>query len=264
MSDQVKYAVIESVSSTHQLLAGKLGDCSALRQSLGELTMLRAKEQTAGRGQRGNSWESLPGKNLTFSMYYHPAAIPPAEQFIISEAFALAIADFIDELLVEAGVAKRGEVKWPNDIYVGDRKICGILIEHRLSGAHIEETVLSAGVNINQPRFLSDAPNPVSLMQLTGKEYDLDRLSVSLTQHIRRRMAALTPADATSSELAEVHEEFKQRLWRREGMHPYREAASGETFEAAIADVGPDGLLTLRLAVGTLRTYRFKEIAAQI
>ena len=98
--------------------------------SLADMTMVIADAQTAGRGQRGNSWESEPGKNLTFTLLHRPKGVLPREQFAISEATALAVADFLEENGISAAV------KWPNDIYVGDRKIAGILIEHSLTGHH--------------------------------------------------------------------------------------------------------------------------------
>ncbi len=132
--------------------------------------MVLAHTQTAGQGQRGNSWESEPGKNLTFSIFYRPTALPPMAQFSMSEAVALSVVDFLEAHGLEA------KVKWPNDIYVGDSKICGILIRHSILGGVVSSSVIGVGIDVNQKVFLSDAPNPVSMWQLTGKEYDLSAL----------------------------------------------------------------------------------------
>ena len=125
--------------------------------------------QIAGRGQRGNSWEAEPGKNLTFSYLLRPDQIAPQEQFVISQAVSMAVVDVLSRY------ADGFSVKWPNDIYYRNSKIAGILIEHNLSGMSIARTIVGIGLNINQMQFLSDAPNPISLCQITGVEYDLDK-----------------------------------------------------------------------------------------
>ena len=93
-------------------------------------TVLAARMQTAGRGQRGASWEAEPGKNLTFSQLFRPDRLHAARQFELSMLVSLAIADTVDDLIAHTGLSAK--IKWPNDIYVGDRKICGILIENKL------------------------------------------------------------------------------------------------------------------------------------
>ncbi|MDE6023615.1 MAG: biotin--[acetyl-CoA-carboxylase] ligase, partial [Muribaculaceae bacterium] len=105
--------------------------------------MVVARSQTAGRGQRGNTWESEPGKNLTFSVLIRPDSFPAISQFSISEATALAVSDFLRLNNIDS------KVKWANDIYVGDRKICGILIQHSLAGFNIGYSVLGIGINVN-------------------------------------------------------------------------------------------------------------------
>ncbi len=123
--------------------------------------------QTSGRGQRGNTWEAEPGKNLTFSMLFKPEGVAPSGQFFISEAVCLGIVDTLRRYLPHPETVK---VKWPNDVYAGDRKICGILIEHSLESASaIRHTIAGIGLNVNQKEFHSSAPNPVSMFNLTGK-----------------------------------------------------------------------------------------------
>lgn len=214
-------------------------------------TVVAARSQTAGRGQRGNTWESEPGANLTFSILVRPTAIPPARQMAISRATALAIARWLDRYVpADAEVA----VKWPNDIYVGDRKICGILIEHVLSAGAIERTVIGAGININQKQFLSDAPNPVSLTQLTGKSYPLDGMLAEVAGDIIGLVEKENDNGGTLTA-----DEYQSRLWRRDGYHPFRDA--GGEFRARIVSVAPDGMLTLQRTDGTLSTYAFKEVS---
>ena len=214
--------------------------------------MVRADCQTSGRGQRGNSWESEPGRNLTFTLFHKPQAVPAREQFCISEAVALAVADFLADHSIEA------KVKWPNDIYVGDSKICGILIENSLIGAEILNTRIGAGINVNQTEFLSDAPNPVSMSQLTGCRYDLDRLETELAPHFENRLRSLSCSASRES----VHAEFKRRLWRGDGgEHPFRRRGEGAAFPGVIVDVDPRGPISiLDTANGCTSSYAFKEV----
>jgi BirA family transcriptional regulator, biotin operon repressor / biotin---[acetyl-CoA-carboxylase] ligase len=113
--------------------------------------------QTAGRGQRGNKWEGAKNMNLTFTILFKPHFLPPSKQFLISEISAIGICRYLKNKGVEA------TIKWPNDIYVGDKKICGMLIEHSISGEGISYSISGIGINLNQRIFNSDAPNPTSL-----------------------------------------------------------------------------------------------------
>ncbi len=123
-----------------------------------EGTVWVADFQTAGRGQRGNSWESSKGENLLFTILLRPDFVPVADQFSISQITALAIVKYLESKGLQP------KIKWPNDIYINDKKICGILIEHTLSGANLSASILGIGININQMVFESDAPNPTSLL----------------------------------------------------------------------------------------------------
>lgn len=211
--------------------------------------VIATREQTAGRGQRGNSWEAEPGKNLTFSMLLRPRGLHAARQFELSMVVSLAIADAIDALLPQ-GV--RTAVKWPNDIYIGMEKVCGILIENRLAGPFIEYSVAGIGININQRRFLSDAPNPTSvILHNGGRENSLEDclqdVCIRILDYWHRFESAPDP-EALKSEY------FSRLIWTS-GEHPFSDA--GGRFTAHITDVGPDG--TLHLSNG--RKYAFKEVS---
>ncbi len=123
-------------------------------QGMPQYAVVTAAYQTAGRGQRGNGWESEPGRNLLFSMlYYPPAGLPPSRQFQISKAVAVAVAETVDRLL-DGYDHPEVCIKWPNDIYVGDRKIAGILIENALqSSTRIAHSIIGVGLNVNQREF---------------------------------------------------------------------------------------------------------------
>lgn len=249
----MQYLVLDQTDSTNGYLArlcsekgeGDLRDCPL---------MVRSISQTAGRGQRGNHWEAEPGANITCSLLWYPSsALPPRLQFAISEATALAVCDLLSEQGVEA------KVKWPNDIYAGNRKICGILIEHSIFGREISHSIIGIGLNINQKEFKSDAPNPVSLVLLTGEASDIDFLWRRLGALLERRL----PSADTEETRTTLHSEFMRRLWRGDGqLHPYRDTASGDCFDARITDISPEGMLTLETPSGGLLTYAFKEVAA--
>lgn len=223
--------------------------------SLEHATAVTAFSQTAGRGQRGNTWESQPGENITFSMLLRPD-IEPVRQFALSEAVALQVCDVLRTM---CGVECR--VKWPNDIYAGaDRKICGILISHSLSGRRINHSIAGIGININQRRFLSDAPNPVSVFQLTGRVHDLRPILLALVRGIETATSRL----ADEEYRRRLHTRYMASLWRGDGaFYPFRDTATGETFRAAVHAVEPSGHLILRtdLPDAPLRRYAFKEVS---
>lgn len=216
---------------------------------------LAAREQTAGRGQRGNSWEAETDKNLTFSMMLRPTALPAAQQFDLSMLTSLAILSVLRRHL---GPDAALSVKWPNDIYAADRKLGGILIEGSVSGAMLEYMVLGVGINVNQTHFTSDAPNPVSMVQIAGHEFDLPALLQEIADEVVEQIAVYE--DEPASE--QLHSVYMQNLWCRQGLHHYRDTHSGERFDARIADVLPDGRLRLQLTDGSVRDYEFKQVAA--
>lgn len=222
-------------------------------------TLITTPHQRAGRGQRGNSWESEPGKNLTFTAFMRPASWEARRQFLISEAVALAIADTLTE---QAGIECK--VKWPNDIYAinaGDGsvgKICGILISHALEGTLIKHTLIGAGVNVNQIEFLSDAPNPVSIKQLTGKETDLRPLLEAIAARIEANLNYLW---SNPEAARDIHDRYMRHLWRGDGKeYQWIDTATDETFSATLFAVEPLGHLVLRDEKGALRRYAFKEV----
>lgn len=241
---------LDEVDSTNTWLrnaAANLGDSGR-----GHGLVVRARRQNAGRGQRGNSWESEPGLNLTLSIFLRPEGVEPSAQFLISEAVAIAAVEAVAPVLDEAGL--KAEVKWPNDIYVGNRKLAGILIEHSLSGHRIDWSIAGIGINVNQTVFRSDAPNPVSLAMLAGRD-NIDM------EPILSRFANATVENLRLSR-DELHSRYTACLWRRSGFHPYLDNLRGDTFLGAIADIAPTGHLTLRLPDGSMRTFAFKEVAA--
>lgn len=202
---------------------------------------IAARTQTAGRGQRGNTWEAEPGKNLTFSLLLRPDGLEARRQFELSMAVSLAIVDTLEAYGIDA------RIKWPNDIYVGLKKLAGILIENRLSGSMIDRAIVGVGLNVNQEVFRSDAPNPVSMKQLTGRQYALDELLNALVKNI---------AEFPALDAAELKARYWDKLLFTDGTYPFAEPG-GEIFQASITDVGLDGILSLSNG----RSYAFKEVA---
>ncbi len=216
---------------------------------------LMAREQTAGRGQRGNSWEAVPDMNITMSVMLRHDGLKACHQFVVSEAVAVAVAQILERYLGSGcGIC----VKWPNDIYAGDRKICGILIENVLSGAGIMRSVAGIGINVNQERFMSDAPNPVSMYNLSDRNFDIGEVASAVVERVKELYADYV----AGGDYGSLHSLYCGMLWRSQGYHGYVEAASGARFEARISGVALTGHISLELPDGTVRTYAFKEISA--
>lgn len=228
----------EELDSTNDFLRGYDGG--------EDMTVVWACFQTAGRGQGANHWESEPGKNLTFSMRIRPAGIPASGQYIISMLVAVATSEYLARTL-----NCEVQVKWPNDIYIGDRKIAGILIENRLAGRHIKDCIIGIGLNVNQKVFRSDAPNPVSMVQVDGTERDCGEVLRALTDCCSRYIEDFDAID--------IRRRYRSILYRRTGFHGYRDASG--RFSAEIADVEDDGHIVLRDTAGRCRRYAFKEVA---
>lgn len=244
----MEYIVIKEAGSTNTVLARHRED---MEENAG-MTMLRAVSQTQGRGQRGNSWESEPGMNLTCSVFARHDGFRASAQFSISEATALAVADTLADFGVEA------RVKWPNDIYAGDKKICGILIEHSVMGMDLSHSILGIGINLNQTDFVSDAPNPVSVRQLTGESIDIDRFAHALGDRIEERLENLGHDEEKRRRL---HEEFMRRLWRGDGrMYPFSRRGDGRRFHARIVGIESSGHLLLEDIDGNRTRHAFKEV----
>lgn len=224
-------------------------------------TVVYTDRQTAGRGQRGNSWESEPLKNVTMSILLRPENVAPNQQFWLSEISALAVERVLSKYIGNVSI------KWPNDVYYKDFKICGMLIEHSLSGGKINYTIPGIGINVNQRVFLSDAPNPISLTNVLGHEVPTSEILDGLVDEI------LTMCDQLPEKAEEIHREFLSKLYRRDGFHEYqstiRSASAdglsvleeGEHFQARIVNVHPDGMLDLMTTEGHIHTFAFKEVA---
>lgn len=225
-------------------------------KSTGKVQLVTTDYQTHGHGQVNTVWESARGENLLFSFLFRPEHITAGEQFFLSEIACLAVAHTLDTYT--EGIS----VKWPNDVYHHDRKICGMLLRHTLSGAQISATLVGIGLNLNQKQFLGDAPNPVSLRQIIGRPVDREEVLCRFAHHFDRLLRAVIPPDPDErlAQRQRLHREYLRRLYHRDGAHDYVDTASGENFSAHIVDVALTGQLTLRTTDGRLRHYHFKEV----
>jgi BirA family biotin operon repressor/biotin-[acetyl-CoA-carboxylase] ligase len=232
----------DRVSSTNSLASALMRE-----EKPEDGTVITASFQDSGRGQAGNIWESEPGKNLLMSVILYPAAVRPEEQFVISQFVSLAVCDLVGRYASDVAV------KWPNDIYCGNRKIAGILIEHSIIGPRLAGTVAGIGLNVNQLVFTSGAPNPVSLAMLTGSSHDLSLITRELTKRLDSRYRMVN-----GDQWTQLTEEYHRVLFRRGEWHSYTD--SGGPFRGMIESVRNDGMLMMRREDGTAREYAFKEV----
>jgi BirA family biotin operon repressor/biotin-[acetyl-CoA-carboxylase] ligase len=234
---------LENAASTNSLLKE-----SAEKEKLEEGTTLIVANQTAGRGQQGNSWESEAGKNLTFSMIFYPDFLPFKRYFLLSKVVALGVKNTLDEYI--SGI----EIKWPNDIYYQEKKIAGILIENDITGYVITRSVVGIGLNVNQEKFSEEIPNPVSLKNILGKEVDIDSLLEKITENIISCYKELKNGNFET-----IASAYADALFRKSGFHTYADVQG--VFKAKIDFVGDDGLINLTTEKGEKRSYAFKEVA---
>lgn len=207
-----------------------------------------AESQTAGRGQRGHSWESGKGQNLTLSAILEPTFLPPTEQFLLSEVIALAVADTL------ASYSIKTKIKWTNDIYVGDKKIAGILIEHKLQGNAIGRTIAGIGLNINQTLFSEDLPNPTSMARERGTKFERYEVLGRLQESISRRYTQLQSGQSKA-----LQSDYHRLLYRLDEKHLYA-LPDGTRIQGIIRGVEPTGALKVEDENGKTVSYLFKEI----
>lgn len=212
-----------------------------------DMVVVSAAYQTAGKGQGSNVWESESGKNLLFSILVHPVSVPIKRQFIISMAIALAVKRSLEKYTSHISV------KWPNDIYWNDKKICGILIENNISDKEIADCIIGVGLDVNQKCFLSDAPNPVSLYQILGHEVNIKVLLNDIVSEL-----GILLNEVYKGNYDVIRNSYKSSLYRNNGTYLFSDKSGA--FSAAIENVEEDGHLILKDTDGRKRKYIFKEV----
>ena len=246
MAEHCPILWLEETDSTQNVFLGHISEYD-------NLSVAAAKLQTAGRGQRGNRWLAEKGENLTFSMLllFGRDGLPVLKasgQFRISAAATLGIISYLGSEGIGCSV------KWPNDIYVRNRKICGMLIENQLAGQDITSSVVGIGLNVNQKDFPLQLANPVSMSMLTGKDYSLVEELEKLYGHLRTSFETRLFDDS-------AFVEYEFRLYRRGEFHEYVRCSDGTVFEARILGINHSGLLLTENRKGELEEFAFKEIS---
>ncbi len=233
---------LDTVSSTNSYALDLIKN-----DDIDEGVTIVTKYQIAGKGQQDNFWESEKEKNLLFSVILHPCFVKVEKQFLLSKAVSLAVTDFVKTEVSNV------TIKWPNDIYVDDKKISGILIENTLSGNIISNTVVGIGLNINQTGFRSDVPNPVSLKMLTNKTYNLNDCFNQLCYFIEKRYKEL------KKDFNKINFEYLKNLYRFNSYNLYE--SRGGKFLAKIINVENNGELILETQQGEIKKFFFKEVS---
>lgn len=224
-----------------------------------DVVTLRTDFQTSGRGQAGNHWESEPGQNLLFSTRLKEIGLAATDQWFINMLVAVALYETLNAKL--STLNSTLTIKWPNDLYYGDKKLAGVLIENTLLGTRIADSIIGIGLNLNQTEWHSDAPNPISLKQITGEDYDPDEIMNMLLTTLAQLMPNMN----------RIRSDYMQHLYRREGFYWWEEREvstmptmngqrTEQSFEAQIVDITPQGELVLQTRNQEIKTYHFKQI----
>ncbi|MFN0214996.1 MAG: biotin--[acetyl-CoA-carboxylase] ligase [Saprospiraceae bacterium] len=199
-----------------------------------EGTVVRAANQTAGRGQHGSPWHSSPGDNLLLSIILYPSWLEAQAQFYLSMAVALALKDLAQSL----EISHQPTVKWPNDLYLGNRKTAGILIQNSISGSRLQSSIVGIGLNVNQLEFPEDLPHATSLAQVLGKKLNLDALEEQVFECVERRYLQLKAGNRRG-----IKAEYEENLWQRGTAACFVRLADGLEFEGVILGVTEQGML---------------------
>ncbi len=200
------------------------------KNALPEGVVIIADEQFAGRGQHARTWEAVPGQNITASLLLRPVFLDPSRIFYLNKAMALAVHNTV------AAYVPDTKIKWPNDIYAGDKKIAGLLIENNLNSKNVQYAIIGIGLNVNQMIFDPAIPNPASLKLLTGENYDLNTVLNALCMHIEKYYLQLR-----ASAFRQIDDAYHQELlWLHAEKDFY---AGGEKYSGIIRGVDHDGKL---------------------
>lgn len=212
-----------------------------------EGTIVIAEEQTDGKGQRENKWESAKGENLTFSFVLYPNFLKATDQFLISKIVSLSLVDLLKNYV------KNVKIKWPNDIFIGKKKIAGVLIENVIKGASISSSVIGIGLNINQKEFSEELKSATSLYLETGKDFNIEDILIQLLDCLNGWYDKLK-----NEEIKDIHAQYEKALYQFNEFCSY--SANNEIFNAKIIRVENDGRLCVTTDSNEIRKFAFKEI----
>ena len=243
MNDHIrKMHILEEVDSTNNYANGLI-----LSKAAEEGTVVLAYYQNSGRGQKGNTWESEYGKNVLMSMVFFPEFLSVEDQFLISKIVSIGIVEYL------RGQISDVTIKWPNDIYVRNQKITGILIENSVKRDHIVTSVVGIGLNTNQLTFNSNLPNPVSMKILTGMDYDIKEVAAKVADSISKWYRLLQ-----NGKVGIIDETYFFYLYKANEWHFFYN--KNLEFEGKITGIGQFGKLIIEDRSGKKEEYYFKEI----
>lgn len=237
---------VESLDSTNSYAS------ELLRQiELSEGSIIYSFQQLNGRGQRGNIWESEPLKNMALSLVLYPKFLTVEQQFLLTKITSLAVADLMAEMLIDCYKQEQVSIKWPNDIYVNEKKIAGILIENGLRETTIQTSVIGIGVNVNQLNF--NVTNATSLASLCDKEFELMEVLNRLCEFFEARYLQLK-----SNKLEGIDTAYLERLYKLNVWANY--CSLEKMFEGKIVGVSKIGKLQVEVRSGEVKEFDLKEI----
>ena len=236
------FHILEQIDSTNNYAMGQIS-----QSDIEEWSAYFAWQQTQGKGQRGKGWNSDRGKNILLSFVLRPHKLFLQHQFSLSATVALGAFDFFKNYAGDSC-----SIKWSNDIYWCDRKAGGILIENVLRGNFWAYAVVGIGININQLEFPDSLPNPISLAQITGKQYNALQLAKELLSFVAKRYKDLLEGNSQN-----ILSAYQQVLYRRNEPCSFRK--NGQHFSGIISGVEPDGKLVIRTSSGR-KAFDFGEI----
>ena len=234
---------LKEVDSTNTFLKNILSNSKPVPDG----TVIMAETQYAGRGQRDNTWHAEPGKNLTFSLLLKPGFLSAQQQFDLTRAVSLGVYDALSPLLRDSL-----KIKWPNDIYYGDKKLGGMLIENILQGSQIKSAIIGIGLNVNQENFPDNATNATSIKKILQRDYELKNILAEICNHIEAYYLHLK-----AGRFEHVRNVYLSRLYWLNEQHEFK--SNGQVFEGVIKNVEDNGLLVIDQN-GAEQAYNLKEI----
>jgi BirA family biotin operon repressor/biotin-[acetyl-CoA-carboxylase] ligase len=235
---KINHIIVEEAVSTNALAKELLQ-----KKELTAPFFAQANFQSGGRGQHLKTWESKPNENLLFSLVLKPHNISIENQFAISKAVAVGILEVLQQNISNVSI------KWPNDIYIGNKKVAGILIENIISGTNIEHCIIGIGLNVNQTEFSKDLPNPISLKQILSKDINISNIRDEIIDRIFSRI--------TNSNYS--NDVYLKNLYRKGELGQFKEK-NGEVFLGVILGINTIGQLTLRVENNQHKEFHNSEI----
>ncbi len=217
--------------------------------TLAEGSIILTHSQTEGKGQGVNRWESEPGKNLTATIILYPGFLKPEDQFMLTRVVSLSVCSVLDKYELPS----RAMIKWPNDVFINQRKIAGILINNEITGTNISTSIAGVGLNINQKSFSEKAPGATSMKILTSKEYDLEKILSEWHESMKFWYKKLMDSEFTALE-----EKYLERLYLLN--QPAEYIIKGEKMEATILGLAEYGMLLLEDKSGKQYKCTLQEV----